>query len=223
MHREEIVFTDESKKQGSSAAFEGGRSFNDISESEDGHFSASQGSIGQTPPTLLLTIPLVNTLPLFSLIFFHFYFPYLCFSQVSPWSTLHLEAGAIPSLDLSFLNQATPHVKPPTRPPIELDVVVARSTISHLLSLDLHSISTIQKDAFHATMAVLQFASLDLEAEIFLFGVTHRVPEVFSSIEHIVKENAQVISELEKLREKKNPSMSNLSYLLTRGSRDWRK
>ena len=52
-------------------------------------------------------------------------------------------------------------------------------------------------------MVVLQFASLDLEAEIFLSGVTHRALEVFSSIEHVVKENAQVISELEKLREKK--------------------
>ena len=38
MHREEIVFTGESKKQGSSAAFKGGHSFNDLSESEDGHF-----------------------------------------------------------------------------------------------------------------------------------------------------------------------------------------
>ena len=31
MPKEEIVFTDESKKQGSSAAFEGGHSFNDLS------------------------------------------------------------------------------------------------------------------------------------------------------------------------------------------------
>ena len=46
MYREEIVFTDESKKKGSSVAFEGGHSFNDPSESEDGHFSAGQGSIG---------------------------------------------------------------------------------------------------------------------------------------------------------------------------------
>ena len=52
-------------------------------------------------------------------------------------------------------------------------------------------------------MAVLQSASLDPEAEIFLSGVTHRALEVFSSIEHAVKENAQVISELEKLKEKK--------------------
>ena len=61
MHREEIVFTDESKNQGSLAAFEGGHSFTDLSELEDGHFSACQGSIGQTSPTLLLSIPLVST------------------------------------------------------------------------------------------------------------------------------------------------------------------
>ena len=165
----------------------------------------------------------MNTLPIFSLLFFHFYFPYLCLSQVSPWSTLHLEVGAVPSLDLSFLDQATPHGESPYRPPIKLDVVVARSTISHLLSLDLFSLSTIQKDAFHAAMAILQFASLDPKADIFLYGVTHRALEVFSSIEHVVKENAQVISQLEKLREKKYMNMSNLSYLLTRASRDWRK
>ena len=69
-------------------------------------------------------------------------------------------------------------------------------------------------------MAVLQSASLDPEAEIFLYGVTHRAPKVFSSIKHVVKENAQVISKLEKLREKKNLSMSNPRYLLTRASRD---
>ena len=52
-------------------------------------------------------------------------------------------------------------------------------------------------------MPVLQSTSLDPKAEIFLYEVKHRVPEVFSSIEHVVKENAQVISKLEKLREKK--------------------
>ena len=52
-------------------------------------------------------------------------------------------------------------------------------------------------------MAILQSASLDPEAETFLYGIIHRAPEVFSSIEHVVKENAQVISKMEKLREKK--------------------
>ena len=155
MHEEEIVFTDKSKKQGSSTAFKGDHSFNDLSESKDGHFSTGQGSIEQTPLTLLLLIPQVNTLPLLSLLFVHFYFPYLCLSQVPPWSTLHLEVGAIPSLYLSFLDQATPHVKPLSKPPTEPDVAVAHSTISHLLSLDLLFLSIIQKYAFHAAMAVL--------------------------------------------------------------------
>ena len=80
MHREEIVFTDESKKQGSSTAFKGDHSFNDLPESKDGHFLAGQGSIRQTPQSFLLSIPKVNTLPLISLLFVHFYFPYLCLS-----------------------------------------------------------------------------------------------------------------------------------------------
>ena len=118
------------------------------------------------------------------------------------------------------MDQATPHIEPPSRPPIESDVAVALSTISHLLSLDLLSLSTIQKNAFHATMVVLQSASLEPTIEAFISRVIHCTPEVFSSIEHVVKENAQVMSELEKLREKKNLSMSNPSYLLTRASRD---
>ena len=120
------------------------------------------------------------------------------------------------------MDQATPHVKLPSKPLTEPDVVIALSPISHLLSLDFLSVSTIQKNAFHAAMTVLKSASLDLEAKTFLYGVTHRAPKLFSSIEHVVMENAQVIYELEKLREKKL-SMSNLSYLLTSASRDWRK
>ena len=73
-HREEIVFTDESKKQDSSTTFEGGHSFNDLSELEDENYLASQGSIRKTPPTLLLSIPKVNTLPLFSFLCIHFIF-----------------------------------------------------------------------------------------------------------------------------------------------------
>ena len=117
---------------------------------------------------------------------------------------MHLEAGVIPSLDISFLDQATPHFEPPSRPPIELDVSISFSTIGHLLSLDLLSLATIQKDVFHAAMAVLQSASLYPKAKIFLYGVTHRAPEVFYSIDHVVKENAQLISELEKPRKKKS-------------------
>ena len=116
---------------------------------------------------------------------------------------MHLKAGAVLSLDLSFLDQATPHVEPPSKPPIELDVAVAHSTINYLLSLDLLSLSSIQKNAFHAAMTVLHSASLEPKAGAFIYVVIHRAPEVFSSIEHVVKENAQVMSELEKLRGEK--------------------
>ena len=88
------------------------------------------------------------------------------------------------------MDQDAPHVEPPSRPYAELNVAFAHSTISHLLSLDLLSLSTIQKDAFHAVMAVLQSASLDPKAGIFLSRVTHRASEVFSSIEHVVKKNS---------------------------------
>ena len=104
-------------------------------------------------------------------------------------------------MDISFLDQATSHVKPPSRP-IEPKVAVTRSTISHLLSLDLLSLSTVQKNAFHVAMTMLQFDFFDPEAGAFISGVIHRAPKVFSSIEHVVKENAQVMFELEKLREK---------------------
>ena len=81
MQREEIVFIeDESKKQGSLAAFEGGHSSDDISLFEDDHFLAGQSSIGKIPPVPSLSISPVNTLPFLSLLFVNFQFPYLCLS-----------------------------------------------------------------------------------------------------------------------------------------------
>ena len=76
---------------------------------------------------------------------------------------------------------------------------------------------------FYTAMAMLQSASLEPEAGAFIYGVIHHAPELFSSIEHVVKENAQVMFELEKLGKGGkggNLSMSNPSYLLTRASRD---
>ena len=66
---------------------------------------------------------------------------------------------------------------------------------------------------------MLQSASLELKAGAFISEVIHHAPEIFSSLEHVIKENAQVMFELEKLRGKEK-SMSNPSYLLTRASRD---
>ena len=51
-----------------------------------------------------------------------------------------------------------------------------------MLSLDLLSLSTVQKNAFHVAMVVLQYASVESEAGAFIYGVIHHAPEVFSSI-----------------------------------------
>ena len=171
MHKKEIVFIDESKKQGSSAAFEGGLSFNDLFIIERWPFFSWLGlHWSNSSNSFTFNSSGEHFTSLFPSIYL-FYFCYLCLSPVFPWSTFHLEVGAVPSLDLSFLDQPTSHVEPPSRPPTESAVVVARSTISHMLSLDLLSISIIQKDAIHETMAILKSASLDPKAKIFLYGV----------------------------------------------------
>ena len=60
-----------------------------------------------------------------------------------------------------------------------------------------------KKNAFHAVMAVLQSATLEPEAKAFIYGIISRALAVFSSIEHVVKENSQVISKFEEFRGKK--------------------
>ena len=73
VQRNKIFFTeDESKKQDSSATFEGGHSSNDLSKSEDGHISVDQGSIGQTSLAFLPSVPPVNTLPFLYFLFINF-------------------------------------------------------------------------------------------------------------------------------------------------------
>ena len=52
-------------------------------------------------------------------------------------------------------------------------------------------------------MVVLQSASLKHEVGAFISRIINRVPEVFSFIKCVLKENAQVISKLEELRGEK--------------------
>ena len=70
--------------------------------------------------------------------------------------------------------------------------------------MDLLSISNVQKDAFHMAMAMLQSTSLEPKAGAFISRVIHHALEVFSSIEHVVKENVKVMFELEKLKGEKS-------------------
>ena len=61
-----------------------------------------------------------------------------------------------------------------------------------------------KKNAFHAVMAVLQSASLEPEAEAFISEIINWASAVFSSIDHVVKGNAQAMSKLEELRREKS-------------------
>ena len=51
-------------------------------------------------------------------------------------------------------------------------------------------------------MVMLQSASLEPETRAFISRFIYRPPKVFPSIKHMVKENALVISELEKSKGK---------------------
>ena len=52
--------------------------------------------------------------------------------------------------------------------PSDLDVAAARSTLNHLLGLDLLSLSTNQKDAFCEALAVLASASKVPRSKVFI-------------------------------------------------------
>ena len=102
-------------------------------------------------------------------IFFLFHFSsfsafHFTFLQASPRSTFQIEV----KINMSFLDHTPPIFQSLVRPPSELDVVVARSIVSHLLNLDLLSLSTSQKDAFHVALALLALASKVPQSKVFI-------------------------------------------------------
>ena len=69
---------------------------------------------------------------------------------------------------MSFLDHTPSIFQSLVRPPSELYVAVARSIVSHLLSLDLLSLSTNQKDAFHVALTLLASASKVPQSKVFI-------------------------------------------------------
>ena len=69
------------------------------------------------------------------------------------------------------------------RPPSDLDVVVARSTVSHLLSLDMLSLITSKKDAFCVALILLESTSQMLKAKAFISKVLAETSHIFSSMD----------------------------------------
>ena len=76
--------------------------------------------------------------------------------QASPRSAFQVKAKIDMPLDLSFLDQTTPFLKSLVRPLSDSNVTVTRSIVSHFLSLDILSLSPIQKDNFCVALAMLE-------------------------------------------------------------------
>ena len=117
---------------------------------------------------LLLSLRIVLLIFSFFCIFSSSYILSFPFLQASPRPAFQVEAKIDIPLDLSFLGQTTLALKFLVCPPSDLDVAAPRSILSHLLSLDLLSLSTNQKNAFCGALVVLESAS-QIEAKAFIF------------------------------------------------------
>ena len=108
--------------------------------------------------------------------FFALYFPFL---QVSLRSAFQIKAKTDLSLDLSFLDKTTPAPQSLVHPSSDSDVDATHYTMSHLLGLDLLSLSTSKNDAFYATLAVLTSASKVPRSKVFILEALAQTSSVF--------------------------------------------
>ena len=75
------------------------------------------------------------------------------------------------------------------RSPSDSDVAAARFTMSHLLGLDLISLSTSQKDALCAALAMLASASNVPQSEVFISVALAQTSYVFPALNPALKSN----------------------------------
>ena len=105
--------------------------------------------------------------------------------------------------DFFFLDQTTPALKSLVCPLNDSDVATSCSIVSHFLRLDLLSPSSNQKDAFHVALAMLESISQMCKAKAFISNALAQTSYIFSSIDCAVKSNAEIVSKLDALKEKK--------------------
>ena len=79
-------------------------------------------------------------------------------------------------------------------PPGDLDVVAARSSVSHFLGLDMISLSPSQKDAFCATLVVLASASNVPQSKIFISKALAQISSIFLALDRTLKSNMEISS-----------------------------
>ena len=105
------------------------------------------------------------------------------------------------SLVLSFLDQTTPAPQSLVHPPpSDSDVVAGPSTMSHLLGLDLLSLSTSQKNAFCVALNVLVSASKVTQSKVFISETLSHTPSIFPALDCALKFNMEMSSKLDALK-----------------------
>ena len=83
------------------------------------------------------------------------------------------------------------------------DLAASRSIVSHLLSLDLLSLISRQKDAFYVALAVLVYASQVSKSKVFISEALAQTSYIFHSLDHALKSNMEISSKLDALKRKK--------------------
>ena len=147
----------------------------------------------QPTPSLVCSSPLYFSYNLFSRLIFSFF-------QASLRSAFQIEAEMDLSLDLSFLNHITPTPQSSMRLPSDSNVVASRFTMSQFHYLDLFFLSTSQKDAFYATLAVLSSNFRVTQSKIFILEALAQTSYVFPTLYHALKSNMEISSKLDALK-----------------------
>ena len=88
-------------------------------------------------------------------------------------------------------------------PHSDLGVDVARSIVNHFLGFDLLSLSTSQKDAFCATLAVLESASKVPQFNVFISKALTQTYFIFLTLDIALKSNMEISSKLNGLKGQK--------------------
>ena len=99
-------------------------------------------------------------------------------------------------LDLFFFFFTKPLPWSSMRSPSDLDVANARSIVSHLIGLDLLSLSTNQKDAFYSTLTVLLPTSKVPQSKVFILEALTQTSSIFLTLDRVLKSNMEISSKL---------------------------
>ena len=104
---------------------------------------------------------------------------------------------------LVFLGPEDSYPQSSVRPPSDSDVGADHSTASHLLGLDLLSLSTSQKDAFCVALAVLASAPKAPQSKVFISEALTQTSSIFPTLDRALKFNIEISSKLDALKRQK--------------------